>query len=291
MPEFKFIEIPNLETWVVSAPKRHKRPLIKGRVKYCPFCPEFVKKEKELYRISGEEGDDNWLVKVISNKFPFAPHHEVVVLTPHHYKHFHDFSLDEIRLVFEAYLNRYNTLSQKGTVCIFSNIGHEAGESIAHAHAQIAVVPKNIEIVVPRLERDISYYGEHFEVGSFALITPAYSQWPDEVWIVPEERGKVYGAIDAKEVEKLAFILRRLVKIFEIRHGGEFPYNYYIYPYSDWYLRLIPRAKIPGGFEIATGIFINTQDPRDTMKFIKKHFYDEKEEKISKSKAKYRKGV
>src|SRR3989344_5861529 len=128
-------------------------------------------------------------------------------------------------------------------------------------------------------------------VEVFFRLCPRYSQWPDEVWIVPEERGKLFGEITYGEMEGLAYILRRLIRIMNIRHDQDFPFNFYIYPHRDWYLRLIPRAKILGGFEFATGIYVNTQDPRDTMEFIKKHFFEEEEEKIKLSPAEYRRGV
>jgi len=37
-----------------------------------------------------------------------------------------------------------------------------------------------------------------------------------------------------------------------------------------------------GGFEIGTGIFVNTQDPRETMAFIKEHLQAPNIEKIKK---------
>ncbi len=128
-------------------------------------------------------------------------------------------------------------------------------------------------------------------VKDFKLICPPYSQWPDEVWIIPTARGKIFSEITFEEIESLSYVLKHLLRILAARHGHEFPYNFYIYPYRDWYLRIMPRAKIAGGFEMATGIFVNTQDPRDTMKFIKQHFFEEDEEKIKINKAEYRKGV
>jgi len=50
--------------------------------------------------------------------------------------------------------------------------------------------------------------------------------------------------------------------------GADFPFNFYIYPGGDWYLRLIPRVKTPGGFEIGTGILVNTTDPKQATKKI-----------------------
>lgn len=292
MANFKFLRIPSLENWVVSAPKRAERPrLSETKSTFCPFCPGNEHIEKEVYRMGGDDNDAHWSVRVLPNKYPFAPIHEIVVHTPSHHKHFSDLSLDQVRFVVEAYVNRYNAHKGKGTVCIFSNSGRDAGESIIHPHSQIAVVPQEVQVVVPRLEQDILYRGEHFETPQFVLICPPYSQWPDEVWIVPKERGRLFGELRYEEIESLAFVLKRLIRIFEVRHGYEFPYNLYIYPYHDWYLRIMPRAKIPGGFEIATGIFVNTQDPYETMKFIKDHFWQEEEESIKKSSAQYRRGV
>lgn len=289
MGDFRFIQIPNLDTWVISAPKRSKRFNKKG---ICVFCAGNESSlEKETYRIGGEKNDSKWLVRVVENKYPFTPIHDIVILTPDHVKKISEITLAQTRLGFEAYVNRFNAYKDKGTVCIFGNSGRDAGESIGHPHTQIAVVPENIKIEVPKLEKDIDYWGEHFIVSEFEMICPPYSQWPDETWIVPLERGKTFGEVTFKEIESLSYVWSRLIKIFEIRHGNKFPHNFYIYPYKDWYLRIIPRVKSLGGFEISTGIFVNTQNPRGTMEFIRKHFAETEEKKIRKSRAKYRRGV
>lgn len=293
MSDFKFVNIPSLENWVISAPKRAKRPDVasKRKVHECPFCVGQEKKDPDIFRIGGEGNDTNWSVKVVKNKFPFAPIHEVIVHTPQHLQSIADLKADQVKLVIETFVNRFNTHLRSGTVCIFSNSGHDSGESISHSHSQLAVVPKEIPVVVPALEEFLDYRGESLNVKDFAIVCPPYSQWPDEAWIVPAERGKLFGEITYGEMENLAFVLQRLIYILEARHRNDFPYNFYIYPHRDWYLRIMPRAKIAGGFEIATGIFVNTQDPHDTMGFIKKHFYEEETEKIKLSSAEYRKGV
>jgi UDPglucose--hexose-1-phosphate uridylyltransferase len=90
----------------------------------------------------------------------------------------------------------------------------------------------------------------------------------------------------------LAFVLSRLIQIFDMRHGAEFPFNFYIYPGGDWYLRIIPRIKTLGGFEIGTGVFVNTQSPEETINFIKLHFDAPEEEEIkAKHRASYHKAV
>jgi UDPglucose--hexose-1-phosphate uridylyltransferase len=291
--DFEFANIPSLENWIILATRRAKRPSVvaKHKTHVCPFCAVNESKDPETYRIGGEPGDKNWSVKVVKNKYPFAPIHEVIIHTPEHVQSLSELPVEQVKLVIEAFVNRFNEFIRRGTVCIFSNSGHDAGESIRHSHSQLAVVPHEVPIVVPSLEEFLDYRQEHLQVKDFKIVSPPYSQWPDEVWIVPAERGKLFGEITYEEMENLAYILRRLVYIFEARHGEDFPYNFYIYPRRDWYLRIMPRAKIPGGFEIATGIFVNTQDPRDTMDFIKSHFFEEDREKIKLRKAEYRRGV
>jgi UDPglucose--hexose-1-phosphate uridylyltransferase len=290
--DFKFVNIPSLQNWIISAPKREKRPYVqKSKTPFCPFCRGNEKRDPDVFRIGGDDHDDKWTVRVIKNKFPFAPIHEVIVHTPDHKQSISEISVEHVKLVIEAFVNRFNTHLKEGTVCIFSNSGHDAGESIRHSHSQLAVVPKEVPIVVPTLEEFLDYREEHLVVKDLNIVSPPYSQWPDEVWIVPAERGKLFGEITYEEMENLAYVLRRLVYIFEARHGEDFPYNFYIYPHRDWYLRIMPRAKIAGGFEIATGIFVNTQDPRDTMEFIKAHFFEEDREKFKLRKAEYSKGV
>lgn len=288
MSDYKFINIPGGKRWIISAPKRASRPRLKR--KGCVFCPENLLDETDPIVCSiPEEG--KWRVTVKKNKYPFTPYHEVVILTPQHVKSLADVTIEQVRLGIEMYIERYNALKKRGTVVIFGNSGNSAGESIGHPHAQIAVVPENVSVDVPSLEKNIAYYGEHFKVGDFQVICPPYSQWPDEVFIVPLERGRTFGQATYKEIESLSYIWQRLLTIFNIRHGGKFPHNFYIYPYKDWYVRIIPRDKILGGFEMATEIYVNTGDPAETMEFIKENFAETEEKAIRKHKAKYRKGV
>lgn len=288
MADFTFLKIPNTDSWVINAPKRNSRSHFQK--KGCVFCPGSEEEGDEtVYQITDQK--DNWRVRVKKNKFPFAAIHDVVILSPEHIKSITQMPSSQFKLCLDTFLNRYNTYKKRGTVCIFGNMGDKAGASIEHPHAQIAVVPDDKDIHSPKLEKDVKYWGEHFTVGEFQIVTPPYSQWPDEVWIVPLERYNTFGQITNKEVESLSFVWSRITKILELRHSGKFPHNFYIYPYKDWYMRIIPRDKVLGGFEMETGIYVNTQDPHDTMRFIKEHFAETEESSIKKNKARYRRGV
>lgn len=278
MAEFKFVQNPLSQKWVIFAPRRAKRPdVARGAEPVCPFCLGREKDEPEVYRIGGTPGEADWQVRVIPNKFPFAPIHEIVIHSPDHHKNFDELPLDHVKLIIKTYQNRFITHQNKGQVYIFNNHSKDAGESLPHPHTQIAVVSPEVKLDTPRLEEPQT---EVLETQNFVLFCPPTSQWPDETWVAPKRKGRVFGEITDEEISDLAFVLARLIQIFDTRHGHEFPYNFYIYPGGNWYLRLIPRIKSIGGFELGTGIFVNTQDPKETFAFIKSHFHQPDHERI-----------
>lgn len=286
MPDFEFLQNPLSKKWIILALRRALRPNVaKGPEPVCPFCTGKEKNEKAVYRIGGKDNDSNWQVRVLPNKFPFAPIHEIVILSPDHHKGFEELPLSQVELVLQTYRQRYNTHKEKGQVYIFHNHAEAGGESLPHPHTQLAVVPFEVRLDMPRLAADgdlssVTAGQQNQETKFFTLFCPRTSQWPDEIWIAPKLRGRSFGEIKDVEIVDLAFILSRLIQIFDLRHGLEFPFNFYIYPGGDWYLRIIPRVKVLGGFEIGTGIYINTQDPKETITFIKEHFEKPDKEKI-----------
>lgn len=298
MADFQFLQNPISKKWVILSPRRAKRPdIAKGFEPVCPFCPGKELEEKEVYRVGGTEGDNNWQIRVLPNKFPFASVHEIIVHSPDHHKNFDELPLSATELIIDTYRQRYNTYKDKGQVYIFHNHGEGGGESLPHPHTQLAVIPYEVKMDVPRLasNKEIAEVAKDQitqETKEFVIFCPRTSQWPDEVWISPKKRGRAFGEINDTEVSDLAFTISRLVQILDLRHSSEFPFNFYIYQGGDWYLRIIPRVKSLGGFEVGTGIFINTQDPNETIKFIKEHFENPDEEKIKTiHQATYRKRV
>lgn len=285
MSDFQFLHNPISGKWVVSAPRRAKRPdMAEGSEPVCPFCPGKDNGEIETFRIGGKPpGDENWQVRVLPNKFPFAPIHEVVVLSPDHQKSFDQLPLSHIELILCTYRHQFNEYAHKGQVCIFHNNGKLSGESLPHPHSQIAVMPHQVALNTPTrtsIQTDAENDLYNTAIEHFQLITPQMSQLPDEVWIVPKKRGRTFGEITDEEIGEFATTLKTLITLFDLRHGHEFPYNFYIYPGGDWYLRLIPRLKTIGGFELGTGVYVNTQLPQETMAFIKEHLKEPDIEKI-----------
>lgn len=290
--DFKFIENTVSKKWVIYSPRRAKRPdMANGTQNTCPFCLGNETNDKETYRIGGNANDVNWKVRVVNNKFPFAPIHEVIVHSPDHHKNFDELPLNQIQLILEVFRQRFNTFKDRGNVFIFHNHGVGGGESLTHPHSQLVVVPDNIPLDVPGIDFSKDKEGFH-STQNFTIFAPLSSQWPDEVWVKPNREVGSFGEITDKEIKDLSKALYRLIQIFDLRHGSEFAYNFYISPFKDWYLRIIPRQKTLGGFEVGTGIWVNTQDPKETIAFIKEHFDEPNEEKIRlEHRAQYHKAV
>lgn len=306
MADYRFLRVPETMKWVILDPNRAKRPNVGHKAEQvCPFCIGREKNELELYRVGGEKYDRNWRVRVVTNKFPFVPIHEIVIHSPDHHKNFEELPLGHIETVLQTYRERYQANRKAGQVYIFHNRGIGAGESLPHPHTQIAMIPHDISVDIPPLDLNIyknkdqkhiprfknigiklfksfnrdnndkqNIKIEFIETGNFLIFCPGSSQWSDEVWVAPMRNSTTFGEINDKEIGDLAFCLQRIIGILDMRHGHEFPFNFYIYPGKNWYLRIIPRFKVLGGFEVGTGIIVNSQDPKDTFEFIKEHFFE-----------------
>lgn len=290
--DFQFLQNPASKKWISLAPRRAKRPDAHKEARpTCPFCTGTEKNETELYRVGGQPGDETWQIRVIPNKFPFAPIHELIIHSPDHHKNFGELPVSQAQLIFETYQRRFNEHRGKGQVYIFHNRGEGAGESLPHPHTQLTVVPSEVILDIPPLDRHsgLSRIESNstedsgvadtpqndngvLETSSFLITCPSVSQWPDEVWIAAKASDTTFGDATSKEIIDLSEIMTKLIQIYDLRYGHEFPYNFYIYPGKNWYLRLIPRVKTLGGFEIGTGVFVNTQDPRESFAFLRDHF-------------------
>jgi UDPglucose--hexose-1-phosphate uridylyltransferase len=226
--------------------------------------------------------------------------HEVIVETPLHNRSLTLMGEDEILNVLNAYHERYNKLSQQPfakLVIIFKNYGPAAGTSLEHSHSQLVVtpvVPKHIRL---RHEVAIRYYDENgrclyfdlaehelksgkrivMDTENFIALHPFASQRPFETWILPKKQQASFGSVSDEDLGDLAHVLRiNLVKLYRGLNDPDF--NYVIdtatigdenEPYYMWHMRIIPRLTEIAGFEIGSGIYINTAVPEETAQFMR----------------------
>ena len=116
------------------------------------------------------------------------------------------------------------------------------------------------------------------ETDSFVAFHPFALRSPFETWIAPLRHRSSFGAISDEAVEDLARILRIVLRKFSVGLGKQ-DFNYVIHaaPLSDenkqyylWHMQIVPRLTIPAGFELGTGMSINTAPPEEAAEFIGK---------------------
>jgi UDPglucose--hexose-1-phosphate uridylyltransferase len=226
--------------------------------------------------------------------------HEVLVETPVHNKPLALTEDSGVEDVLRAYQERHNALSRLSfvkLVIIFKNQGPSAGTSLEHPHSQLLatpVVPKHIRM---KYEVAIRYYdntgrclysdlADHelrmgkrvvMETEKFVVFHPFASHQPFETWIVPRIHQACFGNASAEDLENLAHVLRIiLLKLYRGLNNPDFNYVIDTAPVEDenkdyylWHLRIIPRLIEAAGFEIGSGININTALPEETAQFMR----------------------
>ena len=227
--------------------------------------------------------------------------HEVIIDTPDHSQCMALMSDEHVAKVLAAYKQRYNTLSADHRVhhiTIFKNHGVDAGASLQHPHSQLIATPVIPSQVRQRLHEALRHYddagecmfchmiereveeqtrvvlkNEHFvATEEFASATPFATH------IFPLRHMASFGDITDTEIMSLAHMLRLLLaKIyvglenpdlnFTIRSG---PAEYDRARHFHWYVSVIPRLTRVAGFELGSGMFINTVLPEAAAEFLRK---------------------
>jgi len=266
----QYLQNPITKKWIVFAPQRSKRPdVARGMEPVCPFCNGHENlTPPEVFRIGkGEPNKEGWDVRVIPNLYPITKIHELIIHSPDHHKNLMDLPPKQVRMIFEAYRARFLFHKAKGQVFLFHNHGKMGAESLPHPHTQLCVIPFEIPLEAGRLGDPNNLA---FETGKFMVFCPRTSEWPFETWIVPKRRGFQFDEIDEAELTDFSSLVPQVLKKLGSKLDGEFAFNFFIYPGGDWYWRLIPRTVNRGGFELGTGIMVNTLDPKETIKLLTK---------------------
>ena len=271
--------------WVIIASQRLARPekissrkskvkSQKQKVKKCPFCEhnEGLTPTEVLRIGKGEANTPGWSVRAITNKFPITDYHEVIIHSPSHTKNIEELSEKQIGAILRAYKERFNFHRKTGQVLIFCNSGVQAGASMDHPHAQLVVIPAQINLDTLAKEPLNNVVQDS---KFFTTYCPDFSQWPYEVWIAPKAGKGKFGDLTDEELDEMAHLMsqtmKQLKKIFKTHPLSDmnFAYNYYIYPGHEWYLRIIPRFVHRAGFELGTGLNVNIIDPAEASRELR----------------------
>lgn len=225
--------------------------------------------------------------------------HEVVIESPRHelcIPLMDDWQVEEILW---SYRERFLALQEDPRVrltIIFKNHGLGAGTSVQHPHSQIiatSFVPLNIR---SKLYCAAQYHDTHGqcvycdilteelragkrivdENDAFVVYHPFASRVPFETWIVPKAHEACFALISPDDSKRLAHALKAAwAKLYQALNNPDLNYVLHTTPsahegrdYYHWHLKIIPRLTIPAGFELGSGIFINTALPEETAAFL-----------------------
>lgn len=189
---------------------------------------------------------------------------------------------------------------------IFKNVGQDAGATQDHPHTQILALPIMPKSELVFLERNMTYYRRHgrgilediihneilakkrivSKIGDFIAFCPYASAYPFEVMIAPIVNICSLGRCSRKEITDLSILIKIVFEKLNMQLG-RFDYNlsFHMSPlnvnfeneqYSNYFdknyrfsLRITPRIYNFGGFEISTGMAINSVLPEDCADLLR----------------------
>jgi UDPglucose--hexose-1-phosphate uridylyltransferase len=245
-------------------------------------------------------GDRERLVEGIYRSMSGVGHHEVIIEHPRHDLTTALFSVEEITAVLTAYRRRYQDLRKDPrieSIIIFKNHGERAGTSLVHPHSQLAATPVVPTQIRSRVEEATRYFDDTgecvfcrtlreelharerivAETNHFVAFIPYAALSPFHLWIFPRRHTSSFDDIFDGELNDLALIMRLVLG--KLYHGLKDPdYNYSVRSlptrdhhtdYFHWYLTIIPRVSRTAGFELGSGMFINTAIPEESAAFLR----------------------
>lgn len=228
--------------------------------------------------------------------------HEIIV-TRDHQKSLGEFGTLEIAEVLKAYQERYIKLMNKKFVqyiSIFHNHGPTAGASVAHPHSQLIAVPivsretqeelkgaedyflKNRECVFCRVVANELTEKTRlvFQNDYFVVFCPFASRMGYEMWVLPKEHQFYFERLGNKERSALGEALKQaLARLYKLLDNPD--YNFYLntspcdgqsYDYYHWHIEILPKYSTWAGFELGTGIEINTVIPEIAARELREVF-------------------
>ena len=227
-------------------------------------------------------------------------YHEVIIETPDHDRSLPVMSDEEIEAVLQTYCQRYFALRKDRRVkliLLFRNHGRRAGTSLQHPHSQLVGTPIIPSHIRQKYEVAVRHYDDTgrciycdvveeekrdgrrilLETPRFLAFHPFASQVPFETWIAPKHHNPCFAHIVGEERLELASVLRKVLRgLYDGLHNPAFnlivhtaPVEDEAKPYFLWHIEIRPRLTTRAGFELGTGIYINTAVPEHTAEFMR----------------------
>ncbi len=246
------------------------------------------------------DGEPTWKIERSHRSMNGVGLHDVVVETTDHALTTALLPEPQVVEILRAYKRRFDDASSDARVqhvTIFKNHGVSAGTSLEHPHSQIISTPVISHHVRNRMYEALRHYDEYGECifcstlqqeieegrrivmvsRHFVALEPFASASPFYTHIMPKRHMASFGEITYQEMVDLAHVLRTvLAKLYVGLQDPDF--NYTIPTASQenagvkfyhWYINIIPRLTRVAGFEMGSGMFINTVPPESAAEFLR----------------------
>jgi UDPglucose--hexose-1-phosphate uridylyltransferase len=218
--------------------------------------------------------------------------HDVVIESPDHHTPLALQPRDQVEAVLTVLRGRLASLigePRLQAVSIFKNHGARAGTSLAHPHWQIVATPFVPSLLLAKHTLAAAHFGRtsqclHAAVldaelqsgervlssnASYVAVLPFASQARYHVRILPREAQPSFAQVGSGELSRLAETLQdALGRLHALLGDPSFnltlasaPRGEEHRPFFRWHIDILPRLNPFGGFELGTGMSINTTLP------------------------------
>ncbi|NEP43266.1 MAG: galactose-1-phosphate uridylyltransferase [Okeania sp. SIO2H7] len=227
-------------------------------------------------------------------------YHEVIIEHPKHNLTTALMELEDVVNIIKVYRQRYSEIRKDPrvqTILIFKNHGKGAGTSLEHPHSQLAATPIVPYELRDRIHQAMRYFDDTgeclfcrtlaeelaakeriiFESEHFVAFIPYAALSPFHIWIFPRRHFSSFEEITDEEMRDLAVNLKTVLgKIYFGLNDPDYNYNIRSIPtdelntdYFHWYIAVVPRVSLTAGFELGSGMFINTSLPEESAAFLR----------------------
>ena len=235
----------------------------------------------------------------IYEKYSGIGTHEVIVEAPEHNINYFKMTIEDFTIFIEVMFSRYKTIIKNKDieyVSFFKNHQKLAGASLFHPHSQLIGLNSVPDFVKYEVEGSKGYFDKtHFcpychilklelrkkerlvyENEYFAVICPFAPKYKYETWILPKKH-LPYFELE----EQIKDLATALFNCFQAMHSvlGDFPFNMFLHAlpktmksgeiYYHYHFEINPRISGNAGFELGTGIYINSIYPEEAAKNLK----------------------